>query len=177
MTLDNPEDLKAWLKERKNRWPTTARVEDKKRKLEEAVASGQLLTRNSGLNHRKRQRLDDHRRGSHGKGRARATDSGWNCRQRTRAEQPGGSESILANSHISPSIKRSDPDLDDDDDDNVPEICSSKQTPKKLVDEKNIHITNYEKRVSTSQSRAGPQPKQLHNPFAARPTLLRNVNI
>ena len=176
MTLDNPEDLKAWLKERKNRWPTTARVEDKKRKLEEAVASGHLLAGNSNLGHRKRQRLDDHPRGNRGKGRARATDSGWNSRQRTRAEQPNGSEGIQTNSHISPSIKKGDACLDEDDD--VPEICSSKQLPQKLIDRKNnSHVTKYEKKAPTSHSKAGPQPKQPHNPFAARPTLLRNVNI
>lgn len=174
MTLDNPEDLQAWLKERKSRWPTTARVEDKKRKLEEAVASGQLLTGNSSLNHRKRQRSDDHPRGNRGRGRARATDSGWNSRHRTRAEQLNGSEAIPTNSHTGPSIKRSDADLDDDD--GVPEICSSKQLPQKPIVRNNVHGANHEKRASTSQSRAGPQPKQPHNPFAARPTLLRNVN-
>ncbi|KAI0271377.1 hypothetical protein BC834DRAFT_966866 [Gloeopeniophorella convolvens] len=40
--LDTPEDLAAWLAERRARWPTAARVAEKKRKLEEAAASGQL---------------------------------------------------------------------------------------------------------------------------------------
>jgi Nuclear fragile X mental retardation-interacting protein 1 (NUFIP1) len=38
--LDTPEDVEAWIAERKRRWPSTARIAEKKRKLEEAIASG-----------------------------------------------------------------------------------------------------------------------------------------
>lgn len=41
--LDTPEEIAAWVAERKRRWPTTARVAEKKRKLEEATANGELL--------------------------------------------------------------------------------------------------------------------------------------
>jgi len=40
--LDTPEDIAAWIAERKRRWPTAARVAEKKRKLEEAMANGVL---------------------------------------------------------------------------------------------------------------------------------------
>ena len=41
--LDTPEEIAAWIAERKRRWPTTVRVVEKKRKLEEAMANGELL--------------------------------------------------------------------------------------------------------------------------------------
>jgi len=40
--LDTPEDIAAWIAERKRRWPTDARVAEKKRKLEHAMANGGL---------------------------------------------------------------------------------------------------------------------------------------
>jgi hypothetical protein len=40
--LDTPEEIAAWIAERKRRWPTEARVTEKKRKLEQAMANGEL---------------------------------------------------------------------------------------------------------------------------------------
>ncbi|KAI0304972.1 hypothetical protein BC826DRAFT_26037 [Russula brevipes] len=40
--LDTPEEVAAWIAERKRRWPTAPRVAEKKRKLEEAMANGGL---------------------------------------------------------------------------------------------------------------------------------------
>jgi hypothetical protein len=40
--LDTPEEVAAWIAERKRRWPTATRVTEKKRKLEEAMANGGL---------------------------------------------------------------------------------------------------------------------------------------
>ena len=40
--LDTPEEVAAWIAERKRRWPAAARVAEKKRKLEEAIANGGL---------------------------------------------------------------------------------------------------------------------------------------
>ena len=40
--LDTPEEIAAWIAERKRRWPTDARVAEKKRKLEQAMANGEL---------------------------------------------------------------------------------------------------------------------------------------
>lgn len=44
LTLDNPDNLKAWLEERRKRWPTSARVSEKKRKWKEAFDTGQFTT-------------------------------------------------------------------------------------------------------------------------------------
>jgi hypothetical protein len=40
--LDTPEEVAAWIAERKHRWPAAVRVAEKKRRLEEAIASGGL---------------------------------------------------------------------------------------------------------------------------------------
>jgi len=40
--LDTPEEIAAWIAERKRRWPSAGRVAEKKRKLEEAMANGEL---------------------------------------------------------------------------------------------------------------------------------------
>lgn len=42
MRLDTPEEVAAWIAERKRRWPTDTRVAEKKRKLEHALANGEL---------------------------------------------------------------------------------------------------------------------------------------
>ncbi|KAF9785498.1 nuclear fragile X mental retardation-interacting protein 1-domain-containing protein [Thelephora terrestris] len=42
LSLNTPEDIEAWIAERKKRFPTAKRVADKKTKLEEAIARGQL---------------------------------------------------------------------------------------------------------------------------------------
>ncbi|KAH7100184.1 nuclear fragile X mental retardation-interacting protein 1-domain-containing protein [Auriculariales sp. MPI-PUGE-AT-0066] len=56
ITLDTPEALATWIAERKKRWPTTQRVADKKQKLEDAIARGDLLVNDKS---RKRKRTDD----------------------------------------------------------------------------------------------------------------------
>ncbi|KAH9064308.1 hypothetical protein EDB87DRAFT_1400587 [Lactarius vividus] len=43
ITLNTPEEVEAWIAERKRHWPSAARVAEKKRKLEEAIAAGGLL--------------------------------------------------------------------------------------------------------------------------------------
>ncbi|KAL4064915.1 hypothetical protein V8B97DRAFT_2010599 [Scleroderma yunnanense] len=54
--LDTPEALDAWIAERRNRFPTTARVQEKKRKMEEAIARGQLTPEDMGLASTKRRK-------------------------------------------------------------------------------------------------------------------------
>ncbi|KAH9984671.1 nuclear fragile X mental retardation-interacting protein 1-domain-containing protein [Russula compacta] len=54
--LDTPEDIAAWIAERKRRWPTAARVAEKKRKLEEAMANGELHPNHLALMGKKRPR-------------------------------------------------------------------------------------------------------------------------
>lgn len=78
MSLNTPEDIEAWIAERKKRFPTASRVADKKAKLEEAIARGQLPF---GDNPRfpKRPRFEEPRRDSNrgpGGGRHRKVKRG-----------------------------------------------------------------------------------------------------
>ncbi|KAG5648065.1 hypothetical protein DXG03_007100 [Asterophora parasitica] len=129
LNLDKPEDLDAWIADRKRRWPTAPRVEEKKRKLDEAIARGQLPV-NLAIGN-KRQRTDED-----------STES-------------------------------------DDDDDCPPEVISSKAPVEPISPGAQANpISNEQKRASNPnrQKRPAPRPKrEPHNPFASRPTLLRNL--
>lgn len=72
LTLDTPEAIDAWISERKRRFPTADRVEDKQKKIEEAAARGQLpLEFNGGRFPNKRRRLDEPSRPFESRGRGR----------------------------------------------------------------------------------------------------------
>lgn len=58
INLNDPENLQKWIEERKKRWPTAARVDEKKRKLEEAIARGQLHPDDPALRGQKRRRVE-----------------------------------------------------------------------------------------------------------------------
>lgn len=83
--LDTPEALDAWIAERRKRFPTADRVQEKKRKMEEAVARGQLAPEDMGLAGRKKRRHDHtpdgsfvqpDDRGKRGRGRGRGRGMG-----------------------------------------------------------------------------------------------------
>ncbi|KAF5377431.1 hypothetical protein D9615_005326 [Tricholomella constricta] len=198
LNLDKPEDLEAWLAERKRRWPTAPRVEEKKRKIEEAIARGQLSD-NLGFNGNKRRRTDEgddarygdrsrgrgRGRGNSSRGRARATDSGWQGRGGPAAVSTEDAHTVPSSSIAQvPAANATD---SEDDDECSPEVISSKVpvvhvspgTDLKPV----LRTTNTseQKRTSTTNrhpKRPPPQPKkEPHNPFASRPTLLRNVQM
>jgi hypothetical protein len=173
--LDSPEEVEAWIAERKRRWPSAPRVEEKKRKMDEAVARGQLSLEDSGLAGRKRRRTDDGnaergrgRTTVRARGRGRGVDAGWRGRGRGTApqQQPRPPPPPSENSSSSG-------DSDDSNDDGAPEIVSSKSlsvaAPPPEIPPARAEVIK--------RSRL-PQPKQLvHNPFASRPTLLRNVSL
>lgn len=58
IVLDNPDALQTWIADRKRRWPTVARVHDKKCKADEALARGQLSAQDLGIFGSKRRRCD-----------------------------------------------------------------------------------------------------------------------
>ncbi|EIM92196.1 uncharacterized protein STEHIDRAFT_106788 [Stereum hirsutum FP-91666 SS1] len=58
INLNDPENLEKWIEERKKRWPTAARVDEKKRKLDEAIARGQLHPDDPALRGQKRRRVE-----------------------------------------------------------------------------------------------------------------------
>lgn len=185
LTLDNPEDLQAWLAERKKRWPTAVRTEDKKRKMEDALARGQLSISDMSLNHRKRQRTEEsggrgqfaRGQGQRGRGRGRGTDRGWSGRRRS----PGPDELKTSkppglNDRISTTTNTIDVNGGEDD---APEVVTSKRRLEETIEagEKNISVKTHERSVLPRKPERTPlQPKkEPYNPFATRPTLLRNV--
>jgi len=56
VTLDSPDILEAWLAERKKRWPTSIRVEERKTKLQAAAARGELSIHDRGFSRKRKQR-------------------------------------------------------------------------------------------------------------------------
>ncbi|KAF8168014.1 hypothetical protein B0H34DRAFT_42020 [Crassisporium funariophilum] len=207
--LDSPEVLEAWIAERKKRFPTSARVDDKKRKLEEAAARGQLDIAGNGLRPNKRQKPDngEHRiapqrshthtqndaarGGSNGPGKnrgmGRKVDAGWGGR----SQRLQGTSKSVAPALVAPvPTVRAIPDSGSSSEDEVeeePETHSSKISS--LIEAPPIPAMmecpqaddptpppRANRHDAVERNRAPPQPKnQPRNPFASRPTLLRNL--
>jgi Nuclear fragile X mental retardation-interacting protein 1 (NUFIP1) len=178
--LDSPEILDAWIAERKKRFPTSSRIEDKKRKLEDAVARGQLDITGATLRSNKRQKCDhgSHhkmRNGKIGKDQTRMTDTGWGGRIRAAPIAPTRAIATIEASHSNSSS--------DDDTDREPELLSSKiQDPSEIpvvqdVESKGLKTLAPPRSVVGHHRSSVLQPKNpARNPFASRPTLLRNVS-
>ena len=189
--MDSPEVLDAWIAERKKRFPTSSRIEDKKRKLEDAIARGQLNFTNTTLHSNKRQkhghRFDNHgyhpkiqsRTGKNDRDQVRTTDAGWGGRVRVGPSLP--SRAITTNETADSSSSMGE------DSDREPEVLSSKiqhASEMPIVQEKEDTETRalaprpVVKNNTVGRYRSFPlQPKNPpRNPFASRPTLLRNVS-
>ncbi|TFK57172.1 hypothetical protein OE88DRAFT_1730578 [Heliocybe sulcata] len=135
LILDSPEALDAWIAERRKRWPSAAKVEDKKRKIEEAIARGQLDP-DISLDGRKKRRIDDGGRGGRGRGRGRGRGDGRG-RGRGRGEaaassssnnamqKPTGVTALPPKPQIADDVRSSESGSDSDSDD-APEAVSSK---------------------------------------------------
>ncbi|KAG7450423.1 uncharacterized protein BT62DRAFT_1001248 [Guyanagaster necrorhizus] len=169
LVLDSPEILDAWLAERKKRWPSDKRVQEKKRKQEEAVARGQLSVEELGLFSRKRQRTVDNEPRPPTRGRQRvrghvrgAADSGWRGR--------GGA----VNAHSTPVQPRvetvSSSSESDSSDNGEPEVLSSKVTLNPVVDDPPTLPPKILAPINRPLLR-----KPLQHPPPAQPTLLRNL--
>ncbi|KAG6888681.1 hypothetical protein C0995_006671 [Termitomyces sp. Mi166 len=190
--LDKPEDLEAWLVERKRRWPTTARVEEKKRKIEEAIARGQLLEPLHRTN--KRQRVDEgsinqydrgrvrgrgRGRGIPSRGRGRATDCSWHGRP----ESSTTSIEVARSAAPAPDPTKETSGPGSEDDDELPEVVSSKLSSAAVSVElpsKPLPIESPGLKRKSDEyrpiERSPPQPrKEPYNPFASHSTLLRNL--
>ncbi|KAF9473123.1 hypothetical protein BDN70DRAFT_886166, partial [Pholiota conissans] len=202
VTLDSPEVLAAWIAERKRRFPTSARVKEKKCKMEEAVARGQLHPVDLGHRARKRRKTDNHAPSEFSKGRCsrreqrgsssekrtelvRVSDTGWGGRMRIK--DPQLVEATAEHDLPGPSSPRERDS--EEDNDASPEIISSKTIPpmELTVDTKRdvemeevMKMSSVEKPATEiRQIRRKPLPMQPkmppRNPFAAQSTLLRNL--
>ncbi|KAK0208264.1 hypothetical protein DFS33DRAFT_1484656 [Desarmillaria ectypa] len=172
LVLDSPEVLDSWLAERRKRWPSDNRVQEKKMKQEEAIARGQLSVEELGLFSRKRQRTvgneprPPNRGRQRGRGHVRgAVDSGWRGRGRGRGQ--GSAQPTLVQPPVETDSSSSDTDSNDN---GEPEVLSSKVTSSPVVDD----TPSLPSKVITPISR--PPPKRPLQPTVpAQPTLLRNL--
>ena len=188
LVLDTPEAINGWIAERKRRFPTDAKIQDKKRKLEEAAARGQLTPEDIGVSARKKHRqnttlAEGGGKGFRGQGHQRGR--GRRCQGLVRREE---SRTEIADDSTSQPVytktkctretsPNSGPIADDDE---APEVVSSKiRTPSLCVPNVDVghnsavqmsHVYPQESIRRTSQPKKPPR-----NPFASRSTLLRNV--
>ena len=131
ITLDTEEAVEAWIAERRRRWPTAARVAEKKRKIEEAIASGGLLPEHL----MKRPRLPFNAeptrmgrgrgsgRGGRGRGRGRGRGSGL------RGAQPPPAIPLTPRTEPRQGTPDSASASDADTDSDAPEVLSAKRPP------------------------------------------------
>ncbi|KAJ7070953.1 hypothetical protein C8F01DRAFT_1206591 [Mycena amicta] len=144
--LNTPAALADWLAERKRRWPSTQLVSEKKRKLEEAAARGELAAE-AAFGQKRRRTVDD-RGATSGRG-------AWRGRGRpftTAAPRTTSAAESQSSDHS--------------DDDAPPDVVSSKARPREVSTPTPTPIT---------RPRAQQPKNPLHNSFASRPTLLRNL--
>ncbi|PBL01088.1 hypothetical protein ARMGADRAFT_1073398 [Armillaria gallica] len=170
LVLDSPEVLDSWLAERRKRWPSDHRVQEKKRKQEEAIARGQLSVEELGLFSRKRQRTagneprPPNRGRQRGRGHVRgAADSGWRGRGRGR----GGAHPAPVQPRVETDSSSSDSNSSDN---GEPEVLSSKVTSSPAVD----HPPALPSKNIVPISRPPPR-KPLQPTRPSQPTLLRNL--
>ncbi|THV04855.1 hypothetical protein K435DRAFT_850402 [Dendrothele bispora CBS 962.96] len=201
LVLDTPDAVEAWISERKKRWPTANRVEEKKRKLEEATARGQLTVEELGLFSKKRRRvegyegsMDSRGRGGRGRGRGRGRggmsmrggpETGHKGPMTDKEEKCGKVEAGDSKSaHQAPKTSQShstdSSSSESSDDDGEPEAVSSKIST--IISEHPPDTDNSQNVISEAQKPPAPgrpavrQPKRpLQNPFAPKTSLLRNL--
>jgi hypothetical protein len=201
IVLDSPEALEKWVEERKRRWPTAERTEDKKRKLEEAVARGELVAEETAF---KKRRFQDRgnagrgrggdrggmQRGGRGRGRGRGGQHNGPPRPRVSTQETDHSQpqkaskdaaqtSAVAQKLVNHDSSDSDSSSSEDSD-GAPEVVSSK-TPMQsglpaAINESEPDEDEPEKAPLQPVKKAFQrQPKgPAHNPFE-RPSLLQNV--
>ena len=189
VVLNTPEALDAWLAERKKRWPTAQRIEEKKKKMEEAVVRGQLPLVSNSFRGMKRHREEGrkpqwnnrHKLSAQRK-RQKIQDS-----QTIDAHSPIEAPKAASGSKISFDVQCPDGDNDSNDDE-APEAVSSKPPIGQLLlmeqETSNVskdateasapsELLKANKKVIRPRKREPKLPSR--NPFAARPTLLRIV--
>lgn len=176
--LDTPEAVEAWIAERKKRWPTTERAVEKKRKLEEAIECGQIIPQDYSLS-RKRPRPSFGQEKRVGLGRGRIQER--RGRQQERIRVPTFKAEPMASKSSDHHLASDGESASIEDSDEAPEVMTSKASatvdrPQKSFVPKDVEDQR-KRRPSRKGNVNGPAPKKPpHNPFASRPTLLRNVS-
>lgn len=192
IVLDTPDVLEAWIAERKKRWPSKDHVMEKKKKIEEALARGQIGMSESSLLGSKRRRGDESsidggrvHFSAHGKtrggARARGTDNGWRGRgcggRASSIAKPIGRVGgyVLYPDKKNKSPTRASPASSSGSGDEIPEVASSK-LPSCSADHEGFgQLSEVEK---SSSEHVGDIPDQSSNPPSQRPIkLLRRAHL
>jgi hypothetical protein len=189
IVLDSPETLDAWIAERKRRWPTAQRVQEKKLKMEEAIARGQLSPEDSG-SRKKRQKLSESGVQHTGRNYDRNNSGDFNAARRANAnlqrDRGWNRQTFSPNVHNDPATLKngtvpSSSTAEAGSDDDVPEVISSKLEPAAQEPLPHKFQTNLNPSGASNDARRVQRPyahqprKAPPNPFASRPALLRNV--
>jgi hypothetical protein len=186
LILDSQEAIDGWIAERKNRFPTTQKVEQKKRKLEEAVARGQLTPEDIGLQARRKRRKDDSsfrgqqpRVRGRGRGMGRGSHTSFTVSRIQDTFSPMKPQAAPLLPPI-PAEQQDRSDSDSSSDDGAPEVVSSKPPP--ATEAALVSAPQLKQELQSQpppkpiKRPPQPQPKPPpQNPFASRPTLLRSL--
>lgn len=176
IVLDTPEDLDAWISERKRRWPSAARVEEKSKRLDEAVSRGQIVSGDPDFHRRKRPRMDEPRRIL-----KQANPKGCGVQQHdiARVEPPRAYAHPLPAKPLTASNGLNSSDSDNDD--IPPEVISSKPShyPSERLTEavnQNVRLSHSAQQKKRMNQQLNP-PTPLSNPFGSQSPLLRIVSL
>lgn len=177
VVLDTPELINAWIAERKNRFPTSARVEEKKRKMAEAIERGQLdLNHSRPARPPKRRKIDPKMVNADGQpsismpGRnAKFSRSDW---RHKKEEKPIPLVAPAA-------LRCQGNDNEDSGDDGAPpDVLSAKMPVLVPGDEPAPPANPQQPQPHEGRKLKEPQPRgPPKNPFASRPALLSNVRL
>ena len=98
ITLNTPEVIDAWIAERKKKWPSAARVEEKLKNQAEAIERGELVPENSRKRKRGDERMHSQRQSSRGWGTTYARGSFSRGHGRARGRGRGRGRGVIAQS-------------------------------------------------------------------------------
>ncbi|KAI0691325.1 nuclear fragile X mental retardation-interacting protein 1-domain-containing protein [Cytidiella melzeri] len=145
--LDTAEDIEKWIAERKKRFPTAARVEEKRQKMAEAVARGQLAFPEQRFPNKKRRLDSDSQYPTRGRGQMRGSHrgrgrGGMHNRRNTAQNSPatfasGSNLTVVARStntakypvavDVNASTEVIDSSASESESDSPPDVASSKE--------------------------------------------------
>lgn len=181
--LDTPEAIDTWIAERRKRFPTSEQVEEKKRKIEEAIARGQLTPEDMGMGGTKR-RKHAHLTDGPSTNRGKRFGRGGGNRRGALGRRDGFSPTVntrdsttsqsVAPDELPPQI-HVNANTDNDSGEEPPEETTSRAPPGRNLDS-TFNRMDVPSVPPAKPLRPPPQPKKPpRTPFTPRPDLLRKL--
>ncbi|EJD03901.1 uncharacterized protein FOMMEDRAFT_121243 [Fomitiporia mediterranea MF3/22] len=189
--LNTPETVDAWIAERRNRWPSASRVEDKEKKLRDAIERGEITATDPKLRNRRRLRTND---AGSGQAQMRGMGRGGSGRGRAPAVRTLPVHSLPMKPVVKSPVEAesSDEDASSGSDVDPEKDAVSSKIPLGAIGielEKNEPVTA-DRDIDKSSNAASPRPLKAiarklaahpgppasqRNPFATCSSLLRNL--